>query len=729
MSDFKVRVAISADFFTAFAAIPRQRQNKVVNFINKFRNNPTSPGINYEKVVNAFDPNIRSVRIDDTYRGIVLKPKSSNVYLLLWVDHHDDAYKWAVRKKCIINSQTGSIQVFDVEENEQYIQEEGKIVQNKTEAVEVEKDKPKEPIFKNISDEILIKVGVPEETLNTVRSMCSISDLDENIKLLPPDAYEALYFLAEGYSVEEVLEEFYNEDEVKVDTEDFAKALNNISTKQKFIVLDDEEGQDELKEILSAPLEKWRVFLHPTQRKIVEKKFNGPVRVLGGAGTGKTVVAMHRAKWLLENILNKSNDKILFTTFTRNLAEDIKSNLRKICTPEVMKKIDVVNIDAWVIDFLKKHNYNYKVIYGKELKNLWSRALTVASSDVSVPESFYTEEWEKVIMPNDITTKNEYIKVARLGRGVRLDRKARMSVWKVFEEFKTLMNESGVRDADTAMMEARLLLKNYGNILPYKSVIVDESQDLGMQAFKLIRQIAGEEHPNDIFIVGDTHQRIYSNKVVLSKCGINIRGRSHKLKINYRTTEETRAWAVNLLNGIKFDDLDIGTEDNKGYKSLVHGPSPEIVNFKNIDEEVDYIVNKIKELEEQGVDLNNICLVARTDKSQLDMYRDLLRDRMIKTYKIHRKEAEDRQTKCVRVATMHRVKGLEFDYVFLVGVNDGVVPLRSFVDSASDNVIKNQRIVAEKSLLYVAATRAKKSVFVSSYGKVSELFYDLYLYS
>lgn len=723
MSDLKVRVAISADFFTAFAAIPRQRQNKVVNFINKFRNNPTSPGINYEKIVNAFDSNIRSVRIDETYRGIVLKPKSSNVYLLLWVDHHDDAYRWAVRKKCIINSQTGSIQVFDVEENNESVPSknvirESEVKSNNTTVGESQNISSEDPIFKNISDELLIKIGVPDEALSIARKICSLSDLDKNINLLPPDAYEALYFLAEGYSIDEVLDEFARNDE-EVDTEDFAAALSNINTQQKFIVLDDEDGENELKEILSAPLEKWRVFLHPTQRKIVEKSFNGAVRVLGGAGTGKTVVAMHRAKWLAENILNKSNEKILFTTFTRNLAEDIKSNLRKICTPEIMKKIDVVNIDAWVIDFLKKHNYNYKVVYGKELEEIWARALTIASSEIQVPEAFYKEEWEKVVIPNDITTKDEYIKVARLGRGIRLDRKARLLVWKVFEEFKTLMNENSVRDVDTAMMEARLLLKNYGNILPYKTVIVDESQDLGMQSFKLIRQIAGEEHPNDIFIVGDTHQRIYSNKVVLSKCGINIKGRSHRLKINYRTTEETRTWAFNLLNGIKFDDLDTGVEDNKGYKSLLHGPKPEVLNFKCIDEEVNYIASKIKELNNNGIDLNNICLVARTDR-QLESYRELLRDKMIKTYKIHRKEAEDRENKSIRVATMHRVKGLEFDYVFLVGVNDGIIPFKPLIESSSDNSVKKQRIIAERSLLYVAATRAKKEVFVSSYGKESE---------
>lgn len=697
------RVAISADFFTAFSAIPRQKQSKVVDFINKFRNNPMSSGINYEKIINAFDSNLRSVRIDETYRGIVLKPDASNVYLLLWVDHHDDAYKWAIRKKCIINSQTGSIQVFDV-------QEEVINVQNR--------DYNIPGLFDEISDKDLIKIGVPEEIIPIVREVHNIEELDRNINRIPQESYEALYFLATGYSLEDVISEFAIE-EKDIDTNDFNGALNNINTLHKFIVLDNDDDQKELKEILSAPLEKWRVFLHPTQRKIVEKNFNGPTRVLGGAGTGKTVVAMHRAKWLVENIFTNRDERILFTTFTKNLSEDIKDNLKKICTPETMKKIDVINIDSWVADFLKKHDYNYRIIYSSELDQLWNDALTIAPSEVNVPINFYRDEWEKVIIPNGITTKSEYFKVPRLGRGIRLDRKARDLVWDVFDEFKTSMNQKAVRDIDTAMMEARVILQNKGDILPYKAVIVDESQDLGIQVFKLIRQIAGDEHQNDIFIVGDSHQRIYRNKVVLSKCGINIKGRSHRLKINYRTTEETRDWAFRLLNGIKFDDLDTGIDDGKGYKSLVHGPKPEMVNFSNLQEEVNYLATKINELREANVALNNICIVARTDK-QLSMYADYLQQKDIRTYKIKRTEAEDRYLDGVRIATMHRVKGLEFDYVFLAGINEGIVPLNKNINEAIDNVSKSERIISERSLLYVAATRAKKAVFVSSYGSKSE---------
>ena len=200
----------------------------------------------------------------------------------------------------------------------------------------------------------------------------------------------------------------------------------------------------------------------------------------------------------------------------------------------------------------------------------------------------------------------------------------------MFEEFINLMNEKRVRDNSTAMMEARIILEKYGAILPYKAVIVDEAQDLGHQTFKVIRAIAGKEHANDIFIVGDTHQRIYSNnKVVLSKYGINIKGRSSKLKVNYRTIEETRKWAFNILNGISFDEMDEGQDDNKGYKSLVHGLKPKISSFKNINEEIEYLVEEIKNLVDNGVELSNICLVSCIDR-QIEIYRELLRDYGIK---------------------------------------------------------------------------------------------------
>lgn len=698
-SGLKVRVAISSEFFTALSIIPRENQNKIIDFVNKFRSDPMSPGINYEDIINVHDNNLKTAIIDETYSAIILNPSKSNVYLLLWIDIHDNAYDWARKKRCLINTHTGCIQIFDV--NEEELNNEGNGV---------------EKLFDEIKDEDLFKLGTPKEIISTIRSLNDIEELEDKMQYIPLDVYEALYFLASGYSIEEVIKE-YGEDK-SINEDDYAAALDSVSTLHKFIVLDDEENEQELKEILNAPLDKWRVFLHPSQRKIVEKNFNGPARVLGGAGTGKTVVAMHRAKWLLENVYTDKDDKILFTTFTKNLAEDITENLKKICSPDLMKKIDVVNIDSWVFNFLKQNRYDYRIIYGRSLEVMWEKACYVASSELTLSTSFYVDEWEKVIVPNSIFTKEEYLKVPRIGRGTRLDRKMRSLVWEVFEEFRAIMNEEKVRDIDSAMMEARIILEDMGDALPYKSIIVDEAQDLGIQAFKLIRQIAGEEHKNDIFIVGDSHQRIYRKQVVLSKCGINVRGRGNRLKINYRTSEETRNWAFKLLEGLKFDDLDAGVDEDKGYKSLIHGPKPEVNKFSTINEEANFICMKTKKLAECGVNINDICIVVRTD-NQLEMYSEFIKAQGLQIYKLKRKNADDRNSNGVRIATMHRVKGLEFEYVFLVGINEGTVPFNSLLENSYDNVVQKEILKSERALVYVAATRAKKKVFVSSYNKQS----------
>ena len=213
-----------------------------------------------------------------------------------------------------------------------------------------------------------------------------------------------------------------------------------------------------------------------------------------------------------------------------------------------------------------------------------------------------------------ILSLEKYIKASRNGRGTRLDRKKRMLVWKVFEEYQNLLKENQIRDINMAMYESRKLLEAAGTRPRYAHVIVDEGQDFSDNAYRLLRTLAGEEHSNDLFIVGDSHQRIYRNHPVLSKCGINIRGRSSILRINYRTTEEIRRYAFALLNGISFDDLDEGTDLGDRCQSLTHGVTPLMKEFRNAEEELSFVINEIKQLQEAGVPLSNICLVARTKK-------------------------------------------------------------------------------------------------------------------
>ncbi len=694
----KPTVAISADFLTAYAALPRQKQGKVTEFFNKFRNDPTHPGINFEKINEGIDKNICSVRIDDAYRGIVVREPESNVYILLWVDHHDEAYDWAKRKKCSINKLTGSVQIFDVQE-----------------VIEEQKSIDEPALFANVSDEIFAKIGLPEEQLPMVKAIKTLEGLHSLKAAIPEDAFEGLEWLGNGFTPEEVLSTLYPETEhVEVKDNDFAAALQTDASKKSFVIV---EGEEELQAIMQEPLEKWRIFLHPTQRKVVGKKFNGPARVLGGAGTGKTVVAMHRAKMLATAL--GSEGKILFTTYTKNLAEDIKDNLRKICTADEMKRIDIINLDAWVSNFLRRQGYEYQIVYDEEVDKAWKDAIAIAGGDLSFVENFYKDEWVKVVQAQEVYDKVAYCKATRLGRGVRLDRKVRMQLWDVFDEYQNIMNEKQQRDVETAMYECRKIIESKKLTGQYTSIIVDEGQDLSPSAFRLLRALAGDEHENDIFIVGDSHQRIYRNKAVLSKCGINVRGRSSYLRINYRTTEEIRKFAFGLLNGVSFDDLDEDYDNGKGCQSLTHGDKPEIKQFATPEEELDYIVNKIKELEASGVEQKNICIVARTHKL-LDNYISGLQRAGIKSFEIKANKTDDRSFEGVRIATMHRVKGLEFDHVFAVAVNKKVLPFGSKADFEDDISLEEFR-TGEKCLLYVALTRARKSAYVSCYGGLSEL--------
>lgn len=692
----KLKVAISSDFLTAFARLPRQIQGKVTEFVNKFRNDPTSSGINYEKLSGGMDKKIYSVRIDDTYRGIVVRQLETGVYLLLWVDHHDEAYQWAANKKCEVNPKTGAIQVFDV--------------QNIVEEVSVS---AAPSLFEKASDEELLKLGVPETQLHFVRSF---NDKDKFYKAessIPHDAYEYLSWIVEGFDIPEVMELVEDEQTIEQTGEDLAAALDVPTTLKSFVVVD---GEDELRRIMAEPLEKWRVFLHPTQRKIVRKNYSGAARVLGGAGTGKTVVAMHRAKHLAAEI--EGSQRILFTTFTANLAADIRENLRKICSLEELRKIEVVHLDAWVNQFLKESGFTAQIGYDEEIRPLWEKALLLANVDLPFDVSFYEEEWNRIVIAQEALSLEKYVKASRNGRGTRLDRKKRMLVWKVFENYQNLMKENQIRDINTAMYESSKLLQTAGAKPRYSNIVVDEGQDFSDNAYRLLRSLAGEEHPNDLFIVGDSHQRIYRNHPTLSKCGINVRGRSSILKINYRTTEEIRKYAFALLNGISFDDLDEDADLGDKCQSLTHGEKPVIENFKDASAEFDYLLSEVNRLKDNGIALNDICIVARTKKLVEDYIAQFTKAG-VRSYAIKRNKSDDRNYDGLRVATMHRVKGLEFKYVFVAAVNSRIMPLASAINR-TDAVSEAETIASEKCLLYVALTRAQKGAYITSYGRKSE---------
>jgi len=699
------KVAISSEFFSSVLHLPKAQQDKAVKFMELFRRDPRSPGINYETIQVSRDKNLRSVRIDQAYRAIVLAPEKGNVYILLWADKHDDAYDWAKNKVLKINSENGVLQFLESE----YIDE--------AHQLKTTPESANKGLFFDIRDRHLVRLGVPDDLIPLVRQVEIPLDIDELKKKVPDEAYEALSLLADGISLEEVLSVYdiqlhESDEEQNIDIEDFSSALDRPESKRRFLLASDDEA---LQNMLDAPLEKWRVFLHPLQRKLIDHSWNGPVRVLGGAGTGKTVVAMHRAKWLAEQTLAERDKKILFTTYTKNLAADIENNLKNICSVEVMRKIEVVNLDAWVKRFLAKHDYKveYTFLHKLKTKELWEQALVLKADELELPDSFYHEEWEKVIQPQSISNLPEYFKARRIGRGVRLDRAMRKLIWPVFENYRMGLNDEGLKESEDAYRDVVTILKQKGIQLPYSSVLVDEAQDFGLNAFKLIRHIV-PEHKNDLFIVGDSHQRIYGSKVVLSHCDIKIVGRSHKLRVNYRTTEQIRHTAMAVLDGIPFDDLDNGVDEQKGYRSLMTGVEPLVQCFKSALEEIDYLIQTLQSLSKD--DLEKTCLVARRN-SDIERYVAAFDAAGIAYYRVDHNTLDNIDHEGVRVATMHRVKGLEFDAMYIAGVNDGVLPL-DVLDSGDKTIIREHEW-RERSLLYVAITRAKRFCSISGFGHLS----------
>lgn len=701
----KVRVAVYDEFLDAFAQLPRAQQKKVSQFMRKFRSDPTSAAINYEKIASFRDPNMRTVRIDQAYRAVILKPEQGNVYVLLWVDHHDRAMAWAEKKQVVIHPETGSLQVLVAEAPPT-----ASVVA--APAMPARKAPPR--LFAAWKDEELIGLGVPEAWLPQVRLITSEEELDALASALPPEAYEALFFLASGETLEAVRQSLAVEKAPQVDTRDFAAALEAAPSQRRFTVVTDDA---ELEGILDAPLEKWRVFLHPSQRKIVTGSFSGPARVLGGAGTGKTVVAMHRARHLVTEVFTGEDDRLLFTTFTVNLARDIQQNLQKIVPPSAMRRVEVVPIDRWVADFLKSQGYEYQIEYwdmpGRKLEKLWEEALAVKPSGLGVPDSFYREEWDYVVQPAGCTSVEEYQAAPRVGRGKRLTRQQRKAIWPVFEEYRNRLEGRRLREPLDAMRDAVGLLEKLKGRSRYRAVVVDEAQDMSTVAFRLFRAMV-PEGANDIFIVGDGHQRIYRRKVALSQAGVKISGRSRKLYINYRTTDEIRKFAVALLQDVSVDDLDEGRDTNSKYKSLMHGSPPEVRQFPTFAKEVAAIVEFVRAAE----DPSRTCLVTRTH-ADLEQYDAALREKGIATHRISRSEAEDLSKPGLRLATMHRVKGLEFERMIVAGVNEGKVPLLVGDVESDDLGVREEATMRERALFYVASTRARRELMITNYGKPS----------
>ena len=680
----------------SFIRLPKGTQKKTMEFMEKFRVNPKSAAIHLEKIIDFKDPQLRTARIDQAYRAIVHVSKTDDVYHLLWADHHDDAYKWAKNKMFEWNNMTQSYQVFDMVEE---------IITTKTIT-----SKTTSSSFSLYTDEQMESIGVPKVLLASIREVSDLNGLQAIEKYIPEDVFENLFYLLDGLPIEEIIsgiEEGAAKKGIDIDDTD-----NN---KRYFFEITDKD----LESIFSDDFNKWRIFLHPSQRKIVNAINKGPVKITGLAGTGKTVCALHRAKFLVDQFLIDPSLPLLFTTFTKSLVLTLKESLDALGVDN--SKIEVRHFHGLAIDLAKKNNVISEKVKILEFTDseyklkLWDEVLGSTLSQFDA--DFLSSEYSEIVVQNNILTEEEYLRIPRVGRSQKLGRKDRIEIWKAFDAYIKKKNKDGYFELGEVL---NLLTNYYIGIKekPYSYIIADEIQDFSNVELRLLRSMT-KERENDLFLVGDPFQKIYSRKINFSKAGINVKGnRSKQLKVNYRTTEEIKQLAISTVQGIEYDNFDGERESSKGYISLTHGEKPKYSIFEKESEEFEYIKTQIETFisSNSNISFNDICIACRT-KNILSDIKKHLHNSKIPYYDI---TSSTGKVSGVHLTTYHNVKGLEFKIVFLIGINSKTLPLRPAAYDQWDKMQQVEFDSLERSLLYVAMTRAIQQLIITGTGKKSD---------
>lgn len=679
-----MRLFISDNCWDEIIDLPKKIQTRVREFQRKFKENPYGHNINLEKITQFKDQSMRTARINDEYRAIIgVLP--GDEFCLLHIDHHDEAMEWAKNKKFVWNDYIGSFQIIPVVESAETKKEQKD--KYSSEAVS---------LYADITDEQLLKIGVPYESYSIVRSIMDLNDLDAKQSLLPDDVFERLFYLSDGdMTIDEVIVD------IEAGKNDERNSANN---KRRFVEI---SGDNALEEIIDGDIQKWQIFLHPSQRMLVDSDFTGTVKVTGGGGTGKTVAALHRLKKLSEKGEDKS---VLFTSYTSTLIDNIKDRLAPLGVN--MAAATVNNIDAIAVDLGEKYGLLDKLNVNLDYdatKAVWRKVADENLSEFSA--DFLASEYADIIAFNNIKSEGEYRKVSRIGRGKPISPKQRKAVWSLVEDFRQRRKEMGIIDRSDLFN----LLSDYlndNNIRPFKHVIADEIQDFSNPELRFLRSLVAEDR-NDLFLVGDPYQRIYSTKGInFTSAGINVRGkRSRKLKINYRTTEEIKRAATALVKGIEYDDFDGEKETLKGYLSLMHGQRPEYQIFDSREKEIAFIIETIKACVKSGMHYNDIVLGCQF-KDALRTYQSALHEQGIPYRNINGNGSKDG----VVLSSLHRMKGLEFKVVIIADVNDRTFNYIPQSIDQTDVLAMRSLEQARRSLMYVAITRAMQKVLITGIG-------------
>ncbi len=473
----------------------------------------------------------------------------------------------------------------------------------------------------------------------------------------------------------------------------------------------------ELERALNFPWDKWTVFLHPQQRSLVERDFGGAVRIGGSAGTGKTVVAIHRAVFLARR---DPDARVLVTTFSDALAHALQSMLRRLIgnEPRLGERIDVCSMSA-IGHRLYERILGPVELASHEMVAQSLRNIGATTPGNTFPDRFVLAEWEQVVDAWQVTSWEAYRNVPRLGRKTRLPEKARLLIWSIFEKVQQDLSSRGLlTEAGLFTRLAERLAQNKHPAFEY--VVVDESQDVSIAELRFLAAL-GSNRPNALFFTGDIGQRIFQAPFSWKSLGIDLRGRSFTLRINYRTSHQIRSQADRLL-GPELSDVDGITEKRRGTTSTFNGPPPTILVAATSDEEEKCVQDWLVARSNEGVVPGEMGLFVRSE-AQFPRARRTLDRAGIPYTVLDERLATNSST--ASLSTMHLAKGLEFRTVAVLACDDDVIPLKERIEAVGDDADLEEVYASERNLLYVACTRARDQLFVSGVKPGSEFLDDL----
>ncbi|MEV8114730.1 UvrD-helicase domain-containing protein [Streptomyces xiamenensis] len=751
--------------------LDRTVKSDFYNFCHRFRLNPDHPGLDLKPLKG--NARIYRAKLGSSYRVLLARAgedvKGLPSWLVLAVRHRKDVYE---QLDVAVNRISGEIEFVDLSVvGESTLRRAGvRLTRAEPETAPAPEEAPApaaEPVGVTPATPLLTghtagelrDLGVAEPLIDLALAVTDEAELDSLVRDAPLLSKDVLYGLAAGMPPEDIRAEITSQmrADTPVDPDDFGSALSRMT-----VTTVDEDVQAAIEE---GDFRLWKVFLHPSQARLVEREYSGPARVSGGPGTGKTIVALHRVHHLARQLPPGHSKPILLTTFTKNLTTELRARLSSLMAPELMARVDIVNIDQLAARVAGesappgriKNRVEDRVAL-RELRHLLAEA-ELESGPVGWDAEFLFEEWEQVILGQSVPTRAAYFRARRAGRGKALTRPDRDRVWKLIEQFTARLDKLGVETwGQSAERAARFEIERAAKIAArrehkaeigggelvhrdgddgsgmrylrhrYRHIVVDEAQDLRPAHWKMLRAMAGPG-PDDLFIAGDTHQRLYGNQVALGAVGINIRGRASRLTLSYRTTREILAEAMAVVRGESFDDLDDGTDTLDGYRSVLRGPAPLLAGYATWDDELAALAQTLlawrTELtggEGGAAGVAGRIAVCAADQERVGRIAEHLARHAGLTCAELSKDGP-RGGGEIHVGTMHRLKGLEYQRLAIAGVSEGVLP-RSAV-SGRPRTEDPQRAARElrraRSVLFVAATRARDVLSITWHGAPSPL--------